>query len=172
MFNKKLKDKITALERDTADYAESLIELQRKLAAALEESVKVLRLEDINRDLQIQVSKVNAKNKELLHEKKKLQHPERPDVPWADHEMTAEERTMKAKEIISNPLMMEIFRGLEDGLSNGARGADLSNHVELMSYTMGLQILDQIVDYIEDRITDEKVVEYNQKVANVANFKH
>jgi len=95
-----------------------------------------------------------------------------PDIPWADHDMTPEERTMKAKEIISNPLMMEIFRGLEDGLSNGARSADLSNHVELMSYTMGLQILDQIVDYIEDRITDEKVVEYNQKVANVANFKH
>jgi len=103
----------------------------------------------------------------------KLKAPKnRPDLPWADHDMTPEERTMKAKEIISNPLMMEIFRGLEDGLSNGARSADLSNHVELMSYTMGLQILDQIVDYIEDRITDEKVVEYNQKVANVANFKH
>lgn len=93
-------------------------------------------------------------------------------LPWADHDMTAAERTAKAKEIISNPLMIEIFRGIEEGLTNKARYADLNNHTELMSYTMGLQILEQMIAYIEDRINDEKVVEYNQKVANIGQLKH
>jgi len=92
---------------------------------------------------------------------------EREPLPWADHTMDASERTMRAKEIIANPLMIEIFRGIEEGLTNQARNADLANHIELMSYTQGLQILEQMIDYIEDRINDEKVVEYNQRVVGI-----
>jgi len=98
---------------------------------------------------------------------KKEAKPERKVLHWADHDMDASERTMRAKEIVANPLMMEIFRGMEEGLNNQARHADLSNHIELMSYTQGLQILDQMIEYIEDRINDEKVVEYNQKVVGL-----
>lgn len=88
-------------------------------------------------------------------------------IPWANHEMTPDERTVKAKEIISNPLMIEIFEGIEAGLTNQARYADLSNHTQLMAYTQGLQILEQMIEYIESRVNDQKVVEYNQRAAGL-----
>lgn len=142
MFNKKLKKELAVLKSHV-----DVLDAENQYLNAAKDALKA----------------------ELARLKEK---PERPDLPWADHDMDAAERTMKAKEIVSNPLMMEIFRGLEEGLANGARSADLSNHIELMSYTMGLQILEQIIDYIEDRISDEKVVEYNQKVSNIGGLKH
>jgi len=106
--------------------------------------------------------------------KGRLDEYEKPseDLPWANHEMTTEERTQKAKEILGNPLMMEIFKGIEHGLTQQAKHADLSNHYELICYTQGLQILDQMVNYIQDRINDEKVIEYNQKLAKTASMRH
>ena len=104
--------------------------------------------------------KVNAKLANLVKGENEV-------VPWANHEMTPEDRYSKAKELISNPLMIEIFMGIEEGLTNQARNADLSNHIQLMSYTQGLQILEQMIEYIESRVNDQKVVEYNQKVVGL-----
>jgi len=111
-----------------------------------------------------------AKEIEVAQLKSKLNNaviePEsNPDLPWANHEMGVEERTARAKELLSNPLMREIFDGIEDGLIKKLSEADLSNHVELIAYTQGLQIREQMIKYIEDRVNDQKVVEFNLQQA-------
>jgi len=153
MFNKKLEEKIE-------DFRAAL-SLKDDLVRSLQDECEGLT--DERRVLQ-------KKNAQLVTEKRKLQakievQESRPDLPWANHEMGAEERTARAKELLSNPLMREIFDGIEDGLIKKLSEADLSNHVELIAYTQGLQIREQMIKYIEDRVNDQKVVEFNLQQA-------
>lgn len=77
--------------------------------------------------------------------------------------MTPQETTMHAKLLADNPLLTEMFDAIESGLILKAKNANLSNDKELMAITLGFQIKEQMQQFIQICIDDEKVVEYNQK---------
>jgi len=77
--------------------------------------------------------------------------------------MNDQELTQYANELANNPLLQEIFNEIETSLTDRLKEANLANEKELMALTLGLQIKEQIVDFIQECTENEKVVQYNQK---------
>ena len=80
--------------------------------------------------------------------------------------MNQQEITMHAKLLADNPLLAEIFDAIDDGLMDKARQASPNNEKDMLAIVLGFQIKQEMIDFIRVCISEEKVVEYNQKKVN------
>ena len=77
--------------------------------------------------------------------------------------MNSKEITQYAKELKSNPLLIEIFKDVDEGVREGFRQADLADTKELQALAALIQAVSSIEDRIGEAIDAEKVEVFNNR---------